>query len=114
MGLGGRNFLRSFDYREASGDKGIAGSAELRFDLEKLPAPIETAQLYGYVDAGSVGNYGDGRGGATLASAGGGVRMDLDDISIGLELGFPLTDSPFSDGDRNQLGSTQCGERVVQ
>src|SRR3546814_6283677 len=101
MGLGGRNFLRSFDYREASGDKGIAGSAELRFDLEKLPAPIETAQLYGYVDAGSVGNYGDGRGGATLASAGGGVRMDLDDISIGLELGFPLTDSPFYDGDRN-------------
>lgn len=101
MGLGGRNFLRSFDYREASGDKGIAGSAELRFDLKKLPAPIETAQLYGYVDAGSVGNYGDGRGGATLASAGGGVRFDLSDISAGVELGIPLTDSPFSDGDRD-------------
>jgi hemolysin activation/secretion protein len=101
MGLGGRNFLRSYDYREASGDKGIAGSTELRFDLKDLPRPVEAAQLYGYVDAGSVGNYGDGRGGATLASAGGGVRVELDDFSAGLELGMPLNDSPFSRGDRD-------------
>lgn len=91
MGLGGRSFLRGYDYREFSGDKGIAASAELRFDLGKLFKPISAAQLYGYADAGSVGNYRGGRGGGTLASAGGGARIWLSSkVQAGLELGFPL------------------------
>jgi hemolysin activation/secretion protein len=106
MGLGGRSFVRAFDYREASGDKGIAGSLELRFDLNDLPDPVEATQVYGYVDAGSVGNYRDGGGGDTLASAGGGVRIWLDDVQVGLELGFPLTKSRFSDDKDPRLSFT--------
>lgn len=95
-GLGGRNFLRGYDYREYSGDKGIAGSAELRFDLEKLPKPVSDVQLYTYVDGGSVGNYHGGRGGGSLASAGGGARIWFGrTVELGLELGVPLSDSDF-------------------
>ena len=100
MGLGGRSFLRGYDYREYSGDKGIAGSAELRFDLTKLPKPVSHVQLYTYADAGSVGNYRGGAGGGSLASAGGGMRVWFGDrFDIGLELGLPLKRSDFSDKD---------------
>ena len=100
MGLGGRYFLRGYDYREYSGDKGIVGSAELRYDMSELPRPIDYLQLYGFVDAGSVGNYEGGGGGGSLASAGGGVRVWLGDhLDFGLELGLPLKRSDFSDKD---------------
>lgn len=91
MGLGGRYFLRGYDYREFSGDKGIAGSAELRFDLKTVPKPLKAAQLYVYGDAGSVGNYRNGGGGGSLASAGGGARFRIGDVEAGIELGVPLS-----------------------
>jgi hemolysin activation/secretion protein len=91
MGLGGRAFLRGYDYREFAGDQGVAGSAELRFDLRDLPRPIQRAQLYVYADAGKVTNLRGGAGGGSLASAGGGFRVWLDRrIETGLELGIPL------------------------
>ena len=90
MGLGGRYFLRGYDYREFAGDKGIAGSVELRFDL-RIGGPVKAAQLYGYADAGAVGNLGQGRGGGSLASAGGGIRALLEPRLEGsLEVGVPL------------------------
>jgi hemolysin activation/secretion protein len=96
LGLGGRSFLRGYDYRELSGERGIAGSVELRFDLGALPKPIREAQVYGYADAGVVGNLRDGRGGGTLASAGGGVRLRLGPVLQGeLEIGIPLRDGAF-------------------
>jgi hemolysin activation/secretion protein len=100
MGLGGRYFLRGYDYREYSGDKGIVASAELRYDFSKLPKPVDYVQLYGFFDGGSVGNYSGGDGGGSLASAGGGVRVWLGDhLDFGLELGVPLKRSDFSDKD---------------
>jgi hemolysin activation/secretion protein len=75
MGLGGRSFGRAWDYREFSGDRGIAGSAELRFDLAKMPKPLSWAQVYTYADAGTVSNYRNGSGGGSLASAGAGIRL---------------------------------------
>jgi hemolysin activation/secretion protein len=74
MGLGGRYFLRGYDYREYSGDKGVAGSVELRFDLPGWGGFVREAQLYGYADAGTVGNYRDGVGSGSLA----GGRWDPD------------------------------------
>ena len=96
MGLGGRYFLRGYDYREFSGDKGIAGVAELRFDLPRPASPLKDAQLYIYADAGSVSNYDGGSGGGSLASAGGGLRIQLGrghDASF--EVGVPLQDGAF-------------------
>jgi hemolysin activation/secretion protein len=96
MGLGGQSFLRAFDYREVSGDEGAAASAELRYDLLRLPGPFRRAQLYAYADAGRVSNLENGFGGGTLASAGGGVRAWLlGGFEGGVEVGMPLTDSPF-------------------
>jgi hemolysin activation/secretion protein len=96
IGLGGRTFLRAFDYREVSGDQGAAASLELRYDLVHLPGPFRRAQLYAYADAGRVSNFEGGFGGGELASAGGGFRAWLlGGFEGGLELGVPLTDSPF-------------------
>jgi hemolysin activation/secretion protein len=93
MGLGGRYFLRGYDYREHAGDQGAAGAVELRFDLRDLPQPLRRAQVYAYADAGDVSNLRDGRGGGSLASAGAGVRAwALHGIEASLELGVPLSD----------------------
>jgi hemolysin activation/secretion protein len=98
MGLGGRYFLRGYDYREFSGDKGIAGSAELRFDLPRPATPLRGAQLYAYADAGSVGNYDGGSGGGSLVSAGGGVRIRLGPShEAAFEVGVPLKDGAFGE-----------------
>ena len=101
MGLGGRYFLRGYDFREFAGDKGVTGSLELRFDLAKLPKSVNSAQVYAYADAGSVGNLGEGTGGGSLASAGGGVRFRLKPaLNASLEIGVPLADG-FRNADRD-------------
>ncbi len=99
MGLGGRQFLRGFDYWEMAGDEGGVISGELRYDLRRgLPRPLSRLQLYLYADAGRVTNLGTGFGSGTLASAGGGLRAWLPGgFQGGLELGFPLTDGAFDD-----------------
>jgi hemolysin activation/secretion protein len=112
MGLGGRYFLRGYDYRELSGDKGVAGSVELRLDLPDWKGPLRTAQLYGYADAGTVGNYRGGTGGGSLASAGGGVRAWLNPrFDAGLEVGVPLKDGADPDADRKPRISFVIGSR---
>jgi hemolysin activation/secretion protein len=97
IGLGGRQFLRAFDYWEVSGDEGAAASAELRYDIASgLPNPLRRLQLYLYADAGRTTNLRGGFGGGSLASAGAGARAWLDHgLEAGLELGVPLTDSPY-------------------
>lgn len=112
MGLGGRSFGRAWDYREFSGDRGIAGSAEFRFDIENLPRPIWMVQLYGYGDAGKVANDHGGIGGGSLASAGGGVRLWLrNGIEASLEAGFPLTDGSDPAAGRDPRFSFSLGGR---
>jgi hemolysin activation/secretion protein len=112
IGLGGRSFGRAWDYREFSGDRGIAGSLELRWDIEALPRPIRMVQLYGYADAGKVTNYRSGFGGGSLASAGGGVRLWLRNrIEASIEAGFPLTDGSDPDADADPRISFSLGAR---
>jgi hemolysin activation/secretion protein len=98
MGLGGRSFLRAFDYREVSGDSGAAAYVESRFDLGKLFGGIVgKTQIYAYADGGRVRNLRAGRGGGALASAGGGVRLSLfSGTDASFEVGVPLTDSPYN------------------
>lgn len=110
MGLGGRYFLRGYDYREFSGDKGVAGSAELRFDLAAAPKPLKAAQIYGYADAGTVGNYRGGGGSGSLASVGGGVRIWFGVVEAGLELGVPLAKG-FAGRDQDPRVSFTLGAR---
>jgi hemolysin activation/secretion protein len=97
MGLGGRQFLRGFDYWEMAGDEGAVISGELRYDLRRgLPGPLTRLQVYLYADAGRVTNLAGGLGGGTLASAGGGLRAWLQHgFQAGVEIGVPLTDGAF-------------------
>lgn len=112
FGLGGRQFLRAFDYWEVSGDEGAAGSAELRYDLTGgLPATLRRLQFYAYADAGRAINLHGGLGGGSLASAGGGARAWFArGIEASLELGIPLTGSPF-DPDPDPRFSFSLGSR---
>ncbi|MDB5698234.1 MAG: ShlB/FhaC/HecB family hemolysin secretion/activation protein [Alphaproteobacteria bacterium] len=98
MGLGGRYFLRGYESRERSGDDGVAGSAELRWDVGL--SNDASAQFYAYVDGGEVDNHRDGFGSGSLASAGGGVRVQLDRVEAGLEVGVPLRKAAYS-GEEN-------------
>jgi hemolysin activation/secretion protein len=96
-GLGGRTFLRGYDYWEVAGDRGAAASAELRYDLGKVVPQVRRVQVYTYADAGSVHNLQGGTGGGTLASAGGGIRFTLKNgADASIELGVPLKDSPYT------------------
>ena len=75
--VGGPDFGRAFDQALLTGDRGIAGSAELAL-RPKLPAKVQGSELYAFVDDAKVGivaRYPYLAGNFTLASAGGGVRL---------------------------------------
>lgn len=98
MGLGGTGFLRGYDWSERSGDRGIMGLAELRYDWKNALDTVSNAQFYGFVDGGTVGNLDNGFGSGSLASVGGGVRADLGarvwaDVGVALPLSGPRYDT---------------------
>lgn len=101
MGIGGPSFGRAYDYSERSGDRGIAGLAELRYDIRTSPITGRTTQFYAFADAATVGNVGGGRGGS-LYSAGAGARFDLSKaFDGGVEIGFPIGNDRFETRDRS-------------
>ena len=91
--LGGAAFGRGYGGAETSGDNGIAGSLELRFDQRPNLQYLSGYQLYGFVDAGVAWNDGYGMNdGISLTSAGGGVRFFLwDDLRADVGVAFPLS-----------------------
>ena len=100
LGLGGSRFLRGYDFSERTGDEGVMGFGELRYDWRDPFGLFRRAQLYTYADGGVVTNLQDGRGGGSLASAGGGVRTDATrDLDLDLEVAVPLTGPRFDTDD---------------
>ncbi|WP_298302432.1 ShlB/FhaC/HecB family hemolysin secretion/activation protein [uncultured Erythrobacter sp.] len=92
IGLGGTSFLRGYDFNERSGDNGVMGFGELRYDWRGKGFWLPRGQAYIFADGGVVSNLEDGFGGGSLASAGGGVRLDLTrDLDLGVEVAVPLT-----------------------
>lgn len=91
--LGGAAFGRGYGAAEISGDNGLAGSLEVRFD-QKLNFRYWTGyQLYAFGDAGAVWNDGYRLSdGLALTSAGAGVRFFLpDDIQADFGVAVPLS-----------------------
>lgn len=91
--LGGAAFGRGYGSAEISGDNGIAGSFELRFDQRLNFSYLTGYQLYSFVDAGAAWNdgfsYNDG---LALTSAGAGVRFFLGgDLQADIAVAFPLS-----------------------
>ena len=91
--LGGAAFGRGYDAAFITGDNGVGGLAELRFD-QKLPwALVHGLQLYGFVDGGAVWDT-DEIGRRSLVSAGLGFRLAIaDDWQAGAAVAFPLVTS---------------------
>ena len=91
--LGGIAFGRGYGSAEISGDNGLAGSAELRFDQKTGLRYLSGYQLYGFVDSGVAWNDGYRlRDGLSLTSAGGGVRFFLvDGLQADIGAAAPLT-----------------------
>jgi hemolysin activation/secretion protein len=74
--LGGPAFGRGYFSGDLSGDEGIAGSLELRFEQLVNDNFFKGYQLYGFVDKGMVWSR-DSDERLSLSSAGGGVRLYL-------------------------------------
>jgi hemolysin activation/secretion protein len=91
--LGGVAFGRGYGSAEISGDNGIAGSIELRFDQRLNWRYLGGYQLYGFVDSGAAWNAGFTIGeGLSLTSAGGGIRFFLwDGLQADIGVAAPLS-----------------------
>ena len=101
MGLGGRNFLRGYSYNQNTGDQGIMGSAELRYDWRDAFGMLRKVQLYAFADAGYVSNLQSGIGTGSLASSGGGFRAELTrSLNLDLEVALPLTEDRYDTDDK--------------
>jgi hemolysin activation/secretion protein len=91
--LGGMAFGRGYGSAEISGDNGLAGSAELRFDQKTNLPYLSGYQLYGFVDSGVAWNDGYRLSdGLSLISAGAGVRLFLaEGLQADIGVAAPLT-----------------------
>jgi hemolysin activation/secretion protein len=91
--LGGAAFGRGYGSAETSGDNGMAGSFELRFDQKLNFRYLTGYQIYGFVDAGVAWNDGFSyMDGIALSSAGAGVRFFLgSDLQADIAVAFPLS-----------------------
>jgi hemolysin activation/secretion protein len=91
--LGGAAFGRGYGAAEISGDNGMAGSFELRFDQSLNVGYLKGYQLYGFVDSGVAWNAGFSyTDGVSLTSAGAGIRFFLaDDLQADIGAAVPLS-----------------------
>lgn len=103
VSLGGTSFLRGYDWGERTGDDGVMSLAELRYAWMQPAKSVERAQLYAFVDGGAVSNKDDSFGSGSLASTGGGIRVDFTSrFGMNLEVAVPLSGPRYDTGD-NQL-----------
>ncbi|USI72778.1 ShlB/FhaC/HecB family hemolysin secretion/activation protein [Sphingomonas morindae] len=102
LSIGGPSFGRAFDFSERSGDRGVLGSAELQAKLvDRTHGLLRWAQLYGFADAGTVGNLRNAYGTGTLYSAGLGARALVSrSLRLGFEAAFPIGTTRYETGDR--------------
>jgi hemolysin activation/secretion protein len=93
--IGGGEFGRAFDSGETTGDKGVAGSVELRYGSSLDTPFLNSYELYGFYDLGKAWNIDPVVGeteAESLASAGLGTRFNLPyDLSGYAEISKPLT-----------------------
>jgi hemolysin activation/secretion protein len=103
--LGGTGFGQAYDSGEISGDSGVAGKVELRYGYEVAKPWLDSFQLYGYYDIGTVwlNEIAPGtRDEFSLASVGTGVRTNFTSNLYGyVEVGFPLTRAVASENNHD-------------
>ncbi len=99
ISFGGYQIGRGYDPSALSGDHGLGGSAELRYDTRVDQYFVETVEPYIFYDAAKIWNRLGGNGsGLALHSAGAGIRVGFEhNISAGVEYARTLTAVPGSD-----------------
>ncbi|NPU65851.1 ShlB/FhaC/HecB family hemolysin secretion/activation protein [Bradyrhizobium sp. 83012] len=97
--LGGLSYGRGYGSAEISGDNGVAGTFEVRFEQKPDWAYLKSYQLYSFFDAGLAWNDGfRSSDGVALTSAGAGVRFTFPndwraDLGVAVPLGHRAPDN---------------------
>ena len=100
--FGGSQIGRGYDTGGITGDHGVGGTVELRYDPQlRIPA-VQALQPYAFYDKAGVWNVqNNGLPGQSVSSVGGGIRAWLDhEIFGGIEVVHTLEPVPGSDGGR--------------
>jgi hemolysin activation/secretion protein len=97
--FGGSQIGRGYDPGALTGDHGLGGAIELRYDQRLTTAPFQALQPYMFFDAARVWNAQNvASGGQSINSVGGGVRFWLTySVSGDVEVARTLTAVPGSD-----------------
>jgi hemolysin activation/secretion protein len=89
--VGGAAFGRGFDAGLISGDDGVAGTAELRFDRNFNSNLAKSYELYAFFDSGAAWDYHDESGTLYLMSVGLGARLYItDNFQAGVAVAVPV------------------------
>jgi hemolysin activation/secretion protein len=102
VNFGGQQIGRGYDPGALTGDMGVGGAFELRYDLNPSWFYADAAQVFGFFDGGEIWNH----NGATptanqLASTGAGFRITIPgNVVLGLFYGKALVAVPGSDEDK--------------
>ncbi len=108
FGIGGSQYARAFDSSEVTGDNGLAAKLEFSYTPSLEIPNLKYVQLYTFADGGGVQNYEsdvDRHGWQTLASAGIGARVAINDTATGsFELAKPFIRDTSANGNRDMRG----------
>jgi len=102
INFGGQLLGRGYDPGSLTGDMGVGGAFELRYDLPASWVYAESFQLYGFLDGGEIWDH----DGATptanqIASTGAGVRVTIPgNVMLGAFFGHALINVPGNDKDK--------------
>jgi hemolysin activation/secretion protein len=101
IAFGGNQIGRGYDPAALTGDAGVGGTFELRYDQPINEWAVENAQFYAFYDAATVTNRGAGQLSRSLNSTGLGVRLTLTaDLALNIEFAQPLEAVQTSDNGR--------------
>lgn len=105
--IGGSKYGRAYDPSELSGEQGMAGYVEFKYDLEHSNPLMRHTRLIGFYDLGKVWNPDPVTGtfSGSIASLGAGAEITLPhDVIALVEVAKPLTRAVFEEGqDGNDL-----------
>ena len=105
FGLGGTYYGRGYDSSELTGDRGLAGKAELRWDAIGNVGFVKNVQFYGFYEGGTVWLEHPLPGEqerASLTSTGLGARVSaFNSAQLSLEVAKPLTRDVATEGNRD-------------
>jgi hemolysin activation/secretion protein len=103
FGFGGHGVGRGYDPSEILGDRGMSGTAELRYDKPNPPPTLQLIQYYAFYDAGRVWNLkpSSSQQTSTASSCGVGLRLTvLKKANMSFYIAKPLTQKVHSKNNR--------------